>query len=352
MLETCFLVCLPSDEITYNVTHATIYCQMNQTYPQYVDFELQEHVLSLWKKGDLVGVPTETVYGLSADAESDLAVAKIYSMKSRPQFNPLIIHVANIDIAKKYAQWNKIAEILAQKFWPGPLTIVLPVNLPTMLSTLALAGGDTVALRAPAHSIFHALLEKWGRGIAAPSANQSGRVSPTTAEHVRSEFGDSLYVVDGGASDVGIESTVVDVSDGAVTILRPGVITREMIEEALSRESLVFSEESSRLTPHDSRPKSPGLMLSHYAPYIPVRLNATSVKSDEALLAFGANVPSGARATLNLSPSGNLIEAAANLFAYLRKLDDAKHSCIAVMPIPNDGVGEAINDRLIRSSTV
>ncbi|MFZ4124610.1 MAG: L-threonylcarbamoyladenylate synthase [Rickettsiales bacterium] len=313
---------------------------MNETYPQYIDFSVEEKVLSLWKSGELVGIPTETVYGLSADAESDLAVAKIYSMKSRPQFNPLIIHVANIEVAKKYAHWNPLAEKLAQKFWPGPLTIVLPTAEPTVLSTLALAGGKTVALRAPSHPTFHVLLEKWGRGIAAPSANKSGRVSPTTAQHVRDEFGETLYVVDGGACDVGIESTVVDVTDETgVAILRKGIITQEQLEAVVPI-----------IAAKDEVIKSPGMLLHHYAPSIPVRLNATRVEGDEALLAFGANVPSGARTTLNLSPSGNLIEAAANLFTYLRQLDDAKHKAIAVVEIPNEGVGEAVNDRLRRAS--
>ncbi|MBN8543384.1 MAG: threonylcarbamoyl-AMP synthase [Alphaproteobacteria bacterium] len=313
---------------------------MNETYPQSIDFELQERVLSIWKSGELVGIPTETVYGLSADAESDLAVAKIYSMKSRPQFNPLIIHVANIEVAKKYAQWNPLAETLAQKFWPGPLTIVLPTVQPTVLSTLALAGGNTVALRAPSHPTFHVLLEKWGRGIAAPSANRSGRVSPTTAQHVRDEFGDMLYVVDGGACDVGIESTVVDATDeNGVAILRKGIITSEQLAAVVPI-----------IAAKDEVIKSPGMLLHHYAPSIPVRLNATRVEGDEALLAFGTDVPSGARTTLNLSPSGNLVEAAANLFGYLRILDHLPHKMIAVMPIPEQGIGEAINDRLKRAA--
>lgn len=313
---------------------------MSFTYPQSIDFKDEEYVLSLWNSGELVGIPTETVYGLSADAENDLAVAKIYSAKSRPQFNPLIIHVADVGVAKKYAQWNAYAELLAQKFWPGALTIVLPTVEPTRLSTLALAGGQTVALRAPSHPIFHALLKKFGRGIAAPSANKSGRVSPTTAEHVHSEFGDTLYIVDGGACDVGIESTVVDATDKkGVAILRHGIITREQLEAVVPI-----------IDAKDDVIKSPGMLLHHYAPSIPVRLNATSVEGDEALLAFGNNVPSGARTTLNLSPSGNLIEAAANLFAYLRRLDDPQHTCVAVVSIPEEGVGEAIYDRLKRAA--
>lgn len=313
---------------------------MSESYPQSIDSEGEEHVLSLWNSGELVGIPTETVYGLSADAENDLAVAKIYSSKSRPQFNPLIIHVADQDIAKKYAAWNRHAELLAQKFWPGPLTIVLPTIEPTTLSTLALAGGKTVALRAPSHPIFHALLKKFGRGIAAPSANKSGRVSPTTAEHVKSEFGGSLYVVDGGACKVGIESTVVDATDKkGVAILRKGIITKEQIAEVVpmidAKEDVI---------------KSPGMLLHHYAPSIPVRLSATSVGGGEALLAFGKNFPVGAKTTLNLSPNGDLTEAAANLFSYLRQLDNNQHIAIAVSPIPQEGIGEAIHDRLNRAA--
>ena len=313
---------------------------MSESYPQSIDFEVEERVLSLWNSGELVGIPTETVYGLSADAEADLAVAKIYSSKSRPQFNPLIIHVADSNVAKKYALWNSHAEKLATKFWPGPLTIVLPTGPHTSLSTLALAGGKTVALRAPSHPIFHQLLTKFGRGIAAPSANKSGRVSPTTAKHVSEEFGDTLYVVDGGACTVGIESTVVDATDEkGVSILRKGVITEEMISKIVP---IIAAKEDVI--------KSPGMLLHHYAPSIPVRLSATSVDDNEALLAFGKNIPKNARTTLNLSEKSDLTEAAANLFLYLRQLDSDLHVAIAVMPIPNEGIGEAINDRLNRAA--
>lgn len=313
---------------------------MSATYPQSIDSEHEEQVLSLWNSGELVGLPTETVYGLSADAQNDLAVAKIYSVKSRPQFNPLIIHVASIDVAKKYARWNAHAETLARKFWPGPLTIVLPTEEPTALSTLALAGGNTVALRAPAHPIAHQLLKKFGRGIAAPSANKSGRVSPTTAEHVREEFGDTLYVVDGGACDVGIESTVIDATyEKGIVILRSGIITRAMLEKIVPVIDAV-----------ETTIKSPGMLLNHYAPSIPVRLDAKTVEAGEALLAFGANLPAGTYPVLNLSSAADLTEAAANLFAYLRRLDTPSHRGIAVMPIPNEGVGEAINDRLCRAA--
>jgi L-threonylcarbamoyladenylate synthase len=318
---------------------------MQRSYPQYVDYEVERKAITLWKIGDLVAIPTETVYGLAADAESDLAVARIYSMKSRPSFNPLIIHVAHLDIAQKYARWNDVALRLAQKFWPGPLTLVLPTRQPTSLSTLALAGGDTVALRCPAHVVAHQLLAKFGRGLAAPSANKSGRVSPTTAQHVRDEFGDELLVIDGGACDVGLESTVLDVTGVIPVILRPGAVTRAMIEG-------VINEVESQVVRSDSGEgilKSPGQLASHYAPSIPVRLNATHVEGDEALLAFGPTPLKGAAEILNLSATGNLVEAAANLFAHLRMLDDPRFRTIAVMPIPDEGLGEAINDRLRRA---
>jgi L-threonylcarbamoyladenylate synthase len=329
---------------------------MQRSYPQYLDSEDEQKAITLWNAGELVAIPTETVYGLAADAESDLAVARIYSMKSRPSFNPLIIHVASLEIAQKYARWNDVALHLAQKFWPGALTLVLPTCSPTSLSTLALAGGDTVALRCPAHPVARQLLAKFRRGLAAPSANKSGRVSPTTAQHVRDEFGDGLFVIDGGACEVGLESTVLDLTGDVPVILRPGAVTRAMIEEVAGQPLLPpqagggrGGNNTANSSPGEGILKSPGQLASHYAPSIPVRLNATDVAGDEALLAFGPTPLTGAAETLNLSASGNLVEAAANLFAHLRTLDDARFRAIAVMPIPSEGLGEAINDRLRRA---
>jgi L-threonylcarbamoyladenylate synthase len=342
---------------------------MHHSYPQYIDFIDEDTVLTLWNKGEVAAVPTETVYGLAADAENDRAVARIYQLKSRPSFNPLIIHVADIAMAKHYARWNEMAEHLAAKFWPGPLTLVLPTGSPTHLSTLALAGGDTVALRVPAHPILRRLIAKFGRGVAAPSANQSGRVSPTTAAHVRAEFGVAVPVLNGGACAVGLESTVVDLTGDIPIILRPGAVTREMIETSLPH--LAAGADAAIIPPlagginkeehagginkeaqesaNQRILKSPGQLAAHYAPSIPVRRNATSVGADEALLAFGAHPLPGAGRMLNLSPSGDLVEAAANLFAFLRALDDGRYRTIAVMPIPETGLGEAINDRLRRA---
>lgn len=310
----------------------------------HIDIAAVDNAVTLWRSGGLVAIPTETVYGLSADASNGLAVAKIFATKSRPQFNPLIVHVADIETAKRYVEWNQLADKLAMRFWPGPLTLVLKRSSNCPISELVSAGGDTLAIRIPSHPVTQQLLKAFGGGLAAPSANRSGRISPTTAAHVREEFGDTITIIDGGACEVGLESTVVDVSGAAPVILRPGSITRAMVEEATSAAASV------PLTASPPVLKSPGQLESHYAPSIPVRLNATEVEPDEALLAFGPSALAGAARTINLSARGDLIEAAANLFAAMRALDDATFTGIAVMPIPADGIGEAINDRLKRAA--
>lgn len=297
------------------------------------------------RSGKLVAFPTETVYGLGGDATNDLAVAEIFLTKGRPQFNPLIVHVSSIDMAKQFIAWNSLAETLANHFWPGPLTFVLKKSPDSKISLLASAGGDTVGIRFPANPVAQALLKEASIPIAAPSANRSGRVSPTTAQHVYEELGSSpSLIVDGGACDVGLESSVIDISGDDIVLLRPGIITREQIESALGRKIS---------TPHEQPAtfKSPGLLASHYAPALPVRLNVIKPEKNEALLAFGKTVPQTAVHTLNLSESGDLKEAAANLFASLRALDKPDiYKAIAVMPIPDQGIGIAINDRLKRAS--
>ncbi len=303
-----------------------------------VEASLVDKAISLWNAGQLVGMPTETVYGLAADATNGEAVARIYSLKSRPQFNPLIVHVAYVGMAELYVEWNDMAEALADAYWPGALTLVLKRRADSPISELVSAGGDTIAIRCPVHPVAHQLIAAFGRGIAAPSANRSGRVSPTTAQHVRDEFGEALFTIDGGACSLGIESTVVDATGERPVILRPGSITRAMIEKVVGP-----------VAEGDGTIKSPGQLESHYAPSIPVRLNATEVAADEALLAFGAPL-AGAAQTLNLSERGDQLEAAANLFAHLRALDDAAFTAIAVMQVPEIGIGEAINDRLRRAS--
>jgi L-threonylcarbamoyladenylate synthase len=297
-------------------------------------------------EGGLVAFPTETVYGLGGDATNERAVAAIFEAKGRPQFNPLISHVLGPDEAKRLVRWNDTADRLAARFWPGPLTLVLPRAKESPVALLATAGLDTVAVRAPAHPLAQALILAVGRPLAAPSANRSGAVSPTRAEHVVQSLGDRVrMILDGGPCQVGLESTVLDLTTAPPTLLRPGGATREAIEAVIGPIAV-----SDAIPSGDSARKSPGQLASHYAPQRPVRLNASTVAADEGLLAFGPDVPSGARLTLNLSPAGDLGEAAANLFAMLRALDQPPIGRIAVMPIPPTGLGLAINDRLRRAA--
>jgi L-threonylcarbamoyladenylate synthase len=293
--------------------------------------------------GGLVAFPTETVYGLGADATNGEAVARLYAAKGRPRFNPLIAHVTDARAALALARFSDDAKLLAGVFWPGPLTLVLPKAENCPVSELATAGLDSIAVRVPDHSIARDLLKAFGKPVVAPSANQSGHVSPTLADHVRTDLDGRIdLIVDGGPASVGVESTIVSCL-GAPTLLRPGGVPRDAIERVLGR-PLVIAESTS-----DETPLAPGMLASHYAPKSPLRLNAVDVRPGEALLAFGTGAPSGAMRALNLSTSGDLIEAAANLFSHLRTLD-AAGATIAVMPIPDDGLGEAINDRLARAA--
>ena len=300
----------------------------------------------LLQEGGLVAFPTETVYGLGGDATSERAVAAIFEAKGRPQFNPLISHVLDATEAKRFVDWNDTADKLAARFWPGPLTFVLPRAKGSTIALLATAGLDTVAIRAPSHPVAQALIRAAGRPIAGPSANRSGAVSPTQAAHVAESLGDRVsLILDGGPCLVGVESTVLDLSANRPTLLRPGGATREAIEAVIGPIAI-----SDALPSGDAPRTSPGQLESHYAPARPVRLGATSVGSDEGLLAFGPTPPTGAMLTYNLSPSGNLAEAAANLFAQMRALDRPGIGRIAVMPIPETGLGLAINDRLRRAA--
>lgn len=292
------------------------------------------------RAGGLVAFPTETVYGLGADATDARAVAGIFEAKRRPSFNPLISHVANIEAALALGVFSKTARLLADKFWPGPLTLVVPRTPDCPIARLTSADLDSVALRVPAHPIAHRLLTAAGRPIAAPSANISGRVSPTTAAHVTSEFEDGVeLVLDGGPTEHGLESTVIDVTGEVPTLLRPGSVTREMIEELIG--PIEIAGEGSPIT-------APGMLASHYAPSLPVRLNADAPRDGEIFLGFGA-LPAGAEG-LTLSTDKDLREAAANLFAMMRELDQPGSTAIAVAPIPKTGLGQAINDRLRRSA--
>jgi L-threonylcarbamoyladenylate synthase len=311
-----------------------------------VDQASIDEAARLIREGELVAFPTETVYGLGGDATNERAVAKVFEAKGRPQFNPLISHVLDAGEARRLVRWSDVADKLAARFWPGPLTLVLPRAKGSPIALLATAGLDTVAIRAPAHPMAQALIRAAGRPIAAPSANRSGAVSPTRAEHVAESLGDRVkLILDGGPCEVGLESTVLDLTTAMPTLLRPGGATREAIEAVIGPVAL-----SDAIPSGNAARKSPGQLDSHYAPARPVRLNATSVAGDEALLAFGPRPPAGARQVLNLSPEGDLTEAAANLFAHLRALDQPANTRIAVMPIPQTGLGLAINDRLRRAA--
>jgi L-threonylcarbamoyladenylate synthase len=292
-------------------------------------------------EGKLVAFPTETVYGLGANARSDEAVAGIFAAKGRPKFNPLIVHVESLAAAERYGIFDARAKALAARFWPGALTLVVPRAATCDVSWLATAGLETIALRVPVHPIAQQLLAAFGGPLAAPSANRSGSVSATTARHVAESLGDAVsLILDGGPTTHGLESTIVGLT-GGVTLLRPGAITRGAIEAVVGP--------LGRGSDSEDAPHSPGRLKRHYATAKPLRLNATSVEGDEALLAFGTPL-TGARVVLNLSSHGDLVEAAAHLFAMLRQLDRQDVHGIAVMPIPRHGLGVAINDRLQRAA--
>jgi L-threonylcarbamoyladenylate synthase len=301
--------------------------------------------------GGLAAFPTETVYGLGADAANGEAIARLYAAKGRPAFNPLIAHVASAAAAHKLARFDTAAERLAAAFWPGPLTLVLPKARACPVAALATAGLDSVAVRVPQHAVAQELLRAFGGPIVAPSANRSGHVSPTTAAHVLADLSGRIdLIVDGGPTMVGLESTIVACLDGAgPALLRPGGLPRAAIEEALG--APLTAPPSAR---DENAPRAPGMLASHYAPRTRLRLDATDAVPGEALLAFGpvlARHAADAVKVLNLSAPGDLIEAAANLFSHLRALDAAHADAIAVMPIPRHGLGEAINDRLRRAAT-
>jgi L-threonylcarbamoyladenylate synthase len=303
----------------------------------------------LLRAGELVAFPTETVYGLGADARQDRAVAAIFAAKGRPAFNPLIVHVADLAAAETLADFPAAARALARTFWPGPLTLVLPRRPEAGLSDLVAAGLPTVALRAPSHPLARRLLAALAGPVAAPSANPSGRVSATTAGHVLDGLGGRIAaVLDGGACPVGIESTIIGFEDGAPVLLRPGGLGVEAIEAALGRPLAARAA---------SGVSAPGQLASHYAPDTPLRLDAARPEPGEVWLGFGAPdaaVDAAGCPGLNLSPAGDLAEAAANLFAHLRTIDALARAAgaarIAVAPVPRDGLGLAINDRLARAA--
>jgi L-threonylcarbamoyladenylate synthase len=299
------------------------------------------HAAALLRAGQLVAFATETVYGLGGDATDERAVAAIFAAKDRPRFNPLIVHVPDLAAAEVLAVFDERARAAAARFWPGPLSLVLPRRATSGLSLLASAGLPTVALRAPAHPVAQALLHAAARPIAAPSANRSGRISATAAAHVVEELdGHVALVLDAGPCPVGVESTVVDPTGEVPVLLRPGGVPVEELSALLGPIA----------TSAGGPARSPGMLASHYAPSLPLRLDARAARPGEALLAFGGEAPAGFRTVLWLSRCGDLAEAAANLFAMLRRLDRPDFAGIAVMPIPEEGLGRAINDRLRRAA--
>lgn len=292
------------------------------------------------RNGGLVAFPTETVYGLGADATNEQAVASIFAAKQRPSFNPLIVHVADLAAARQLVHFTPLAEKLAAAFWPGALTLVLPRKADSGLSLLVSAGLDTVAVRVPNHRAAHQLLQASGRPIAAPSANKSGEISPTQTAHVAASLGENVeLILDDGPCSVGVESTVIDATGTQGGFLRAGGVALEDIEACIG--PVIFPDDA------PDAPKSPGMLTSHYAPRLPMRLNCTSLGTDDVLLGFGPDCP---EATLNLSPSGDVVEAAAHLFAMMRALDRPEYGCLCVSPIPMVGLGRAINDRLKRAA--
>jgi len=294
--------------------------------------------IRILQEGGLIGLPTETVYGLAADATQDMAVARIFEKKKRPHFNPLIIHGSSKEVFQECVIWDDRAEMLANAFWPGPLTLVLPRKTTSPISLLASAGLDSLAVRVPRHPLALELLQKGGFLLAAPSANPSGKVSSTSTSHVEEDFPD-LFILEGGDTVIGLESTILDLTTETPRLLRPGGLSHEEIEEVIGPLEMGTEDVV----------KAPGMTKSHYAPGLSLRLNAEGPLPGEAFLAFGSTSYKGDN-VLNLSESGNLTEAASNLFKMLRLLDQPSFQAIAVAPIPSQGLGLALNDRLRRAA--
>lgn len=314
------------------------------THPQ----EALEVASAILADGFPVAIPTETVYGLAADATNPAAITRIYETKGRPRFNPLICHMADLEMAQRYAKFDDLSLALAKAFWPGPLTIVLPLKDDSDIHPLATAGLDTVGIRVP-QGFAGELIKAFNRPLAAPSANSSGKISPTSAPHVEDDLGEKIkLVLDAGSAGVGVESTIIKVeSDGTLRLLRPGGLESQNIERVAGKKLLRSATASPAI-------EAPGMLASHYAPGAAVRLEATTVETGEAIITFGEIQPlpgqDKAKVVLNLSPSADLAEAAANLFGYLKMADASGADSIAVTAIPPHGLGEAINDRLARAA--
>ncbi|MGV2121626.1 L-threonylcarbamoyladenylate synthase [Agrobacterium vitis] len=302
--------------------------------------------LPLLEAGEVIAMPTETVYGLAADATNPQAITRIYETKGRPQFNPLICHVADLAMAERYGVFDPLSRQLAERFWPGPLTLIVPLAPDCAIHPLATAGLDTVGLRMPL-GFAAELIAAFGKPLAAPSANTSGKISPTTAAHVEEDLGAKIpLILDAEAAGVGVESTILKVEDGQIRLLRPGGLSVEAVEEATGLR-VIRPQKAGAII------EAPGMLASHYAPEAAVRLNVTSVYADEAVITFGSAVPQGlekAALVLNLSADGDLTEAAANLFSFMKRADASGAARIAFTAIPTHGLGDAINDRLERAA--
>ena len=315
--------------------------------PEIIDtstgFSALNRAIGRLRAGELVAIPTETVYGLAADATNGEAVAKIFATKQRPAFNPLICHVDGVVMAQEYGKFDMVAERLANTFWPGPLTLVLPLNPDSGIHELVTAGLDSVGLRCP-RGFSRQVISAFGKPLAAPSANRSGRISPTTAQHVSAEFaGEDLLILDAGACEAGLESTIVKIDGNRLFLLRPGVITAEEIAEVAGKPV--------EFPAADGKVQAPGMLTSHYAPDARVMLDCETCPDGAAWLGFGNRErPPNAAVGLNLSETSNLVEAAANLYAYLKQLDESGANVICVSPVPHEDLGIAINDRLQRAA--
>ena len=309
--------------------------------PADIDPKTVDEAAALLRAGEVCAFATETVYGLGADATNSDAVLKIYETKGRPRFNPLISHCADLAMAERYGQFSPLARRLAEAFWPGPLTLVLPLKAGSGLSDLVSAGLATAGLRVPAHALARNLIARLGRPVAAPSANPSGKLSPTSADLVRRGFAGAVPVLDGGPCTSGVESTILAIEGETVTQLRAGALPRDEIEVMLGRPVATAA--------HGAAIAAPGMLKSHYAPAAALRLDAAAPRAGEAYLAFGPALTHDGP-LLNLSPTGDLREAARNLFSFIARLDASGAQAIAVAPIPPEGLGEAINDRLQRAA--
>lgn len=296
--------------------------------------------IDILKQGGLIGLPTETVYGLGGDSNNENSIANIFALKNRPNFNPLIAHVSNLEMAQEYGDFSKLGLKIAQKFWPNALTIVVPRKKNAKICDLACAGLETIALRYPKHEIAQKIINGFGGAISAPSANISGQISPTSAQHVEQDFGNKLpLIIDGGECQIGLESTVIAIFDDEISLLRHGAISIEEIENIANCKIKIANLND------ENSPKSPGMLLKHYSPNAPLFLNQTKALKDEIFIGFGNE-----NCDLNLSKTGNLIEAAANLYKFLRLADDKNPKAIKIAKIPNENIGIAINDRLFRAA--